>query len=49
MSRFLCPDCGGGFPEPAIPGEDPTENGCPWCGYQFDTLRGVTEFAEVEK
>jgi len=27
MSRFECPECGGGFPEL------PPEKECPWCGH----------------
>lgn len=46
MSRFECPGCGGGFPEPAI--ED-GENACPWCGETFQTLHGVSLTAESER
>ena len=47
MSRFECPECGGGFPEPAF--DEDGENSCPWCGETFRTLTGVSVTAEQER
>lgn len=36
MSRYECPDCGGGFPEPG------QEKECPWCGQSLDKSYSMT-------
>lgn len=42
MSRYECPDCGGGFPSPADAANE-CAGRCPWCGRGFSTLDGVAE------
>jgi len=46
VSRFECPECGGGFPSPAL---DDGQNACPWCGETFHALMGVSLTAEQER
>ncbi len=31
MSDYICPECGGGFPEGALL----DETACPWCQFMF--------------
>lgn len=43
--EWLCPDCGGGFPEPqTVTSEEPgmigdTYEACPWCGEPIETTK----------
>jgi hypothetical protein len=40
MSRWTCPECGGGFPTPAFDAER-SANVCPWCEEEVSTVVGV--------
>lgn len=43
VSAYVCPDCEGGFPEPADAANDECDGRCPWCGRGFSTLQGVDQ------